>query len=160
MIQICILDFPFTISGMGEITTNLTLEECKDAKSALNTYSVMATIMMLNKEPWLRKCPIPCKQKSYHLTLAKFHQNTIPTENPAQDFKPESFEFTMFYDDFVVEKVSESLRYDILEFLAQAGGNLGLFLGLSCLTVGYAVIEYLENFDYGRVFRRLRIMLL
>ena len=46
---------------------------------------------------------------------------------------------------FVDEKI-ESLEYDIGSFLAAAGGNLGLMLGFSCLSVMFTTVEYANKY--------------
>jgi hypothetical protein len=42
-----------------------------------------------------------------------------------------------------VEKQVESLIYDAGNFFAAVGGNLGLFLGFSCLSIIFATIDFL-----------------
>jgi hypothetical protein len=41
----------------------------------------------------------------------------------------------------IVEERVETLVYDVGSFLAAAGGNLGLFLGFSCLSVFLYIIK-------------------
>ena len=41
---------------------------------------------------------------------------------------------------------SETLLYDAGGFLAAAGGNLGLLLGFSCLSVLFASVEWIKKF--------------
>ena len=54
--------------------------------------------------------------------------------------------FSFSYDTLLVEEKIETLVYDIGSFLASAGGNLGLFLGFSCLSVLIAAVEALQKF--------------
>jgi len=42
-----------------------------------------------------------------------------------------------------VEKQVESLIYDAGNSFAAVGGNLGLFLGFSCLSMVFATIDFL-----------------
>ena len=39
------------------------------------------------------------------------------------------------YETLSIEEEEESIVYDVGNFLAAAGGNLGLFLGFSCFSV-------------------------
>ena len=47
---------------------------------------------------------------------------------------------------FTVEEKIESSEYDLANLLVSAGGNLGLFLGFSCLSVLFFVIDFLPSF--------------
>jgi hypothetical protein len=51
----------------------------------------------------------------------------------------------MSYDTFNIEEHIESLVYDASSFLVSVGGNLGLFLGVSCLSVLLALINFFSN---------------
>jgi len=42
------------------------------------------------------------------------------------------------------EEKIERLEYDLANFLVSAGGNLGLFLGLSCLSVLFGIIDWIQ----------------
>lgn len=44
-----------------------------------------------------------------------------------------------------VEKKEETLVYDSVNFFAAVGGNLGLFLGFSCLSIVYAGIDLIVS---------------
>ncbi len=46
-----------------------------------------------------------------------------------------------FYDTTVVEKQYERLIYDLPGFLSALGGSVGLYLGLSCVSVIYTFID-------------------
>jgi hypothetical protein len=49
------------------------------------------------------------------------------------------------FSSLIVEERVETLVYDVGSFLAAAGGNLGLFLGFSCLSVCLSLIKFLVN---------------
>jgi len=51
----------------------------------------------------------------------------------------------VFYSTLDVKEVVETLVYDVGDFLAAAGGNLGLLLGFSCLSVLLAVINAIQE---------------
>ena len=60
-----------------------------------------------------------------------------------------------------MEERVESLVYDFSAFLVATGGNLGLFLGFSCLSVGFGIINWLQvysnvYFKSDRISRKLK----
>jgi hypothetical protein len=50
------------------------------------------------------------------------------------------------YATLSVEEQTETLVFDIGSLLAAAGGNLGLFLGFSCLSLLFSLLDYLASF--------------
>jgi hypothetical protein len=50
------------------------------------------------------------------------------------------------YETLSVEEQFETLIFDIGSLLAAAGGNLGLFLGFSCLSLLFSLLDYLARF--------------
>jgi hypothetical protein len=91
-------------------------------------------------------CPLPCERLSYSYTLNTLHSNSLLFEIP-QNFTEKDVYFLMFYfQTFVVEKQVETLVYDLGGFLAAAGGNLGLCLGLSCLSILFTFTQWTKSF--------------
>ncbi len=89
-------------------------------------------------------CPLPCKFISYKVKVNYFHKNSYlaveinkTTEN--------AFYVYFYYTSLVVEKRVETLVYDIGGFLAAAGGNMGLTLGLSFLTIFFSIIDWMRS---------------
>ncbi len=89
-------------------------------------------------------CPLPCKFISYKVKVNYFHKNSYlaveinkTTEN--------AFYVYFFYTSLVVEIRVETLVYDIGGFLAAAGGNMGLTLGLSFLTIFFSIIDWMRS---------------
>ena len=48
----------------------------------------------------------------------------------------------LVYDSPLVEERVETLVYDAGNFLTAVGGNIGLFLGFSCLSVLFSIIHF------------------
>jgi hypothetical protein len=88
---------------------------------------------------------------SYKLNLDYMHGNTIMLPNQNSVKNHHFFTVIPHYSTFNVEEAIENLEYDVATLLVAAGGNLGLFLGLSCLPVLFAIFK---------LFRRLIIYLL
>jgi hypothetical protein len=56
---------------------------------------------------------------------------------------PEGFALLdLSYETYSVEEQFEKFVFDIGSLLVAAGGNLGLFLGFSCLSIVFSVLEY------------------
>ena len=54
--------------------------------------------------------------------------------------------FKMYFESFAIEEQVESLVYDEANFWAAVGGNLGLFLGFSCLSLLFDLIKPFDKF--------------
>lgn len=101
---------------------------------------------------WLMNCPLPCRQSLYDAKMTMYHRNahaSILTQEEEQLYK-QGFYFTFGFETFAVEEHVETLIYDSGNFLAQIGGNLGLFLGFSCFSAIIAAIQCLEKLNIFR----------
>ena len=100
------------------------------------------------KEKMIASCPIPCKQRSYDVTLRKYHTNTwvVYDDQPLADISETGVALSLSYESLIVEERIETLVYDIGNFLSAVGGNLGLFLGFSCLTMMLGVLRIVKKF--------------
>ena len=49
------------------------------------------------------------------------------------------------YSSMLIEEQTETLVYDVVNMLSSVGGNLGLFLGLSC----FSCLMYLLEFTFA-----------
>ncbi len=102
------------------------------------------------EEPWKYGCPVPCTLVNFKVYLEYFHKNNwkIPDSELERDF----FSLTYFFSTLsVVEKI-ENFDFDLGTLLSSAGGNLGLVLGLSCLSVSLSFIRCLENIVSSKIF--------
>ena len=57
---------------------------------------------------------------------------------PDNDFE---YALNVYSASNLIEEQIETLLYDFGGFIAAAGGNLGLFLGLSCLSMVFALVD-------------------
>ena len=96
------------------------------------------------KKKWLSTCPVPCKQTIYTTKIRTIHRNTA-FELSQEYENVYVFFFLISYDSFVIEVSVETLVYDIGSFLAAIGGNLGLFLGFSCLSMLFGFIKLFKK---------------
>ena len=122
------------------------LEECVDEDSAKQSMSeLLDDFCSYQKETLLRRCPVPCTQTTHFVKTTTFHQNSFIDQKTVSQFDGKIFYFNMNYDSFSIERSIETLRYDLVDFLTQAGGNLGLFLGCSCFSVLILGIKFIRK---------------
>ncbi len=89
-------------------------------------------------------CPLPCERLSYSFTLNTLHNNSLLFEMPQNFTEKDVYVLMYYYKSLVVEKQVETLVYDFGGFLAAAGGNLGLCLGLSCLSIVFTLTQWMQ----------------
>ena len=87
-------------------------------------------------------CPLPCERNHYNYNFLHTHENSVPTEVVNKDEGSNIYNLYFYYSTFQVEQHVETLLYDVGGFLAAAGGNLGLCLGFSCLSVMLAFTHW------------------
>ena len=138
-----------TLLGNGN-----TLKQCQDRSSSINTTKLLVYVAFDDgKERWLSHCPIPCKQTSYDANIRYFHKSAvIDTDNSlGENFSDSKVMFALGYETLLIEEHAESLVYDVTNFLAAAGGNLGLFLGFSCMSVFYGIIKIIKRIKFQKI---------
>lgn len=87
-------------------------------------------------------CPKACNITGLNVHLRFGHANSFIDPYNKLKLDPENdFYLGFSYTNIETEERVETLAYDVYSFLAAAGGNLGLALGCSCLSV---LIEALE----------------
>jgi len=112
------------------------LPKCESKQSAEKTYE-----MALQYFSYMNSDEIPCSQVSYKYELE--YQGKSSFYDPKKPFNHNSeyFVFFTFFNKLETEERTETLIYDAVNFLSAAGGNLGLFVGFSCLSVIFAIID-------------------
>lgn len=82
-------------------------------------------------------CPHPCKMTEYDLKLTTTPRLPPPLESP------EYTQLLVYFDSTTVQVNSEALVYNLLQLLAAAGGTIGMYLGISLLSVTSGAVEWL-----------------
>jgi hypothetical protein len=133
------------LSGLTEFLNSTDLKECHNEDSAMETFDFFfEDLLGVETETWLTDCPLPCSQTLFDVSLHQYHINNWP--RPVVSKSGESAVlFSLRYEWLNVQEEVETLMYDTTNFLAQAGGNLGLFLGFSCLSLLLSLIRSIEN---------------
>ncbi len=135
-----------SIASFDQISENKpALKECENPEIAKEAQEMYYNLMTkLAKEPHLNGCPLPCKRVTYDLDVTYYHEN-IRGPTPTTDKIEANFTLYFFTRFALIEEQVENLVYDIGGFLAAAGGNLGLLLGFSCLSVIFAMLNWLRK---------------
>jgi hypothetical protein len=109
----------------------------------------------------LASCPLECNKTSFGISLNSAdimpeYYSAIVQEKAErlnitnktlimEEVKSSIIKFSIYYDTFSYSITTESPSLDIISLLAYIGGTLGLFLGVSVLTV-VEIIEIFLNF--------------
>ena len=119
------------------------LRECENKREGGEAIRKLQDIVLdFNTNPAHFGCPLPCEKVSYSFTLNTIHVNSILFEIPLNFTEKHFYMLIVYFKTFTVEKRVETLVYDFGGFLAAAGGNLGLCLGLSCLSVLFTFTKW------------------
>ena len=119
------------------------LPECSNKEEARRTKDLVTKTMFdLARDSESFGCPLPCHRIHFDLDVSYFHENTLGEK--VDDSEPN---FTLYYypGSQYIEKHIETLAYDFYGMLAAAGGNLGLMLGFSCLSVFLSVTKWIQS---------------
>lgn len=68
-----------------------------------------------------------------------------PFDRETEKFDGSHFSLSVWMSTLKVEDETEYVVYDNSNFLAAIGGNLGLFLGFSCLSAFIAIIKHMSK---------------
>ena len=132
-----------TIPGLDMLVdSSSNFMKCKENSEAFATLTLLSdTARRFQKDPSQMGCPLPCKRRKYLMHFQYYHSTSVM----GKLFRENEFTLYYFYESFIVEERKESLVYDFSTFLVAIGGNLGLCLGFSCLSVGIAILDFFKN---------------
>jgi len=137
-----------SISGFFEFTNNIVGKSgCNDRISAAQTYKTLFDFMSkFTMKTDNYSCPLPCNTTTFNVQQNNVHINTFI--DPLDEMKVDNnstFILAFAYHFLEVQELVEILVYDFGDFLSLVGGNLGLALGFSCLSVLLMSIEYIQT---------------
>jgi hypothetical protein len=132
------------IPGFNEFLGNdLDLKECSDNQEGFDASKKYQAILFdFYQNPEHFVCKFPCERNSYTVEQSTYHFNSILWEVPRALDKDNYYHLFFYYRSTSVEKQVEVLIYDLGGFIAAAGGNLGLCLGFSCLSILFAITHW------------------
>ena len=135
-----------SIAGMAELFENVTMPECRDRSSAASTFLVFLKYskhFIENSSDF--GCHVPCTETNYVYQQHQFHRNSWIEPHEKNSLPEDVFGFGISYSTLLIEEQITAFAYDFGTFLTAAGGNLGLFLGFSCLSVFLTMINYVQQ---------------
>lgn len=124
------------------------LPECFSAKDGAISYDFFFHVVNMDQLKEIKAfCIRPCYEMGYEFKLRKLHLNSMVDETKTLDtsFWRSHFVFDTFFSSDLIEERTETLIYDTTSFWSAVGGNLGLFLGFSCLTVGISILKLIKK---------------
>ena len=126
---------------------NLTskIPQCANKSQATKaSESAMNYLIEGMQDPDKFGCPLPCSFSFYKFQLVYQHKNAF--ELFTGESRPKDvFCLYYYFDSLETEVKTESLIIDISSLIANIGGNLGLFLGFSCLSIFILTIDIIQK---------------
>ena len=131
---------PF-LPQMRSMATGEILEICESAEMgqlALETYIDLETKMLGN---------VPCTRMDVSLGMPHVsHDAATPQGSiPYQGYGSDDTAFVLFYFKPTIKVKSTVLEYDFVTLVAEIGGYVGLFIGVSLAESSIAIISFLER---------------
>ncbi|XP_032233959.1 acid-sensing ion channel 4-B [Nematostella vectensis] len=169
----CVANLQKTMCGCVESAYAITDELRKIVCNALNS-TVFRCIVKANEtaedsdgKSCLTKCAIRCDENIYKLTISSAVFPSPSYQNiSSQDLKSYSgneeqisanlLSLRIFFEEHNYETIEQRKSYELIDFLSDIGGQMGMFVGLSILTCAELIellaliIMHLFNRDHKR----------
>ena len=110
------------------------------------------------------ECPVECDSESFYLSsstsvyptpnrftsliskdvkpINMFKQNNYSNDVMYTEFRRSTIALNIFYDDLKYTEITEEIKTSLADLVSSLGGTLGLFLGMSFLSL----VEFIEMF--------------
>lgn len=135
------------IPGIYKFTNDTQLNECTDWRSASETFQNFLDIkydfIASNSK---HGCPLPCTEVSFVFETFYLHRNSWIETKQETELPNGVYQIKISYSSLHVKERVVTLVYDLENFLTSLGGNLGLFLGFSCLSLMLIAVELTKKF--------------
>jgi hypothetical protein len=133
------------ISGYVDIRNLSRPNFCADNNTAARShYDLKNLCSELSKNPQSFGCPTPCNTSFFELVVGHTKVNSfIDPSNRYNIVGSQIYILGFSFTSLDIEEQSIILLYDIGMLLSSAGGNLGLALGFSCLSILLNLVEVL-----------------
>ena len=92
------------------------------------------------------RCERSCSETAHKAEALYFHQNSWVETSDLRTLPDDGYQLSLAYQSLQLEEMVVTLAFDLESFLTSLGGNLGLFLGLSCLSMLLMVADGLDRF--------------
>jgi len=87
-------------------------------------------------------CPLPCTYSYFKTLLREYHRSSWVVPEPILE---DHFKLAVSLAHPFTEVTTETNLYDLGNSLGQLGGNLGLLLGFSCLSIYFFTAEWIQK---------------
>jgi len=135
--KIKVFDFNCKVFEMEKIYKTH-LSTCDNETVAKETFfSYASYLTTFCRNPSKFECSLPCKQTIYTPSIKYYHKSSLSTLKKEKEY----FGINIQYTTLNVEERIENLEYDFGNLLVSAGGNFGLFLGFSCMSVLFELVN-------------------
>jgi hypothetical protein len=131
------------VAGLDVLIDNQTkMGVCQDNKSAADTLNELhKQLNQFSVSPAKYGCPMPCRHTSYELKVNYVHMNVWFDWYNLTKYPKGSFSVGYYYESLDVKERIENLVMDVSGLLAEAGGNIGLLLGFSLISLLFSLIK-------------------
>ena len=128
---------------MKKFIGNTSIAECTDQDSASVAFHKFLNIRSnFNENTEQHGCLTPCTKISFDFETFILHRNSWIETKEEQELPDGTYFFKFSYASLQVEEKVVTLAYDLENFFASVGGNLGLFLGFSCLPLMLSILDF------------------
>ena len=136
-----------TIPGLEKFLIGSALKECNDLASASHSFDKFLPVKYnFAKNVLHTGCARSCSETGYKAEALYFHRNSWIETSDLDTLQDDGYQFSLAYQTLQLEETVVTLAFDLENFLTSVGGNLGLFLGLSCLSMLLLVADGLDRF--------------
>jgi len=134
-----------TIQGFDRFfDTHLDLKECSNQhEGAEASKKYQAIILGLYHDSSLYGCKQPCERNTYTANINTYHFNSIIWDGFPPSLADESYYHLFFY--YKSDIVQKQVEVWFMILAAAAGGNLGLCLGFSCLSILFTITHWTKT---------------
>ena len=134
------------IPGLEKFILGTELKECTNKNSARHAFEKFLDIKTnFSANVAMYGCSLPCTTVSFGFDVFTIHRNSWIDTNDEPEVPLGVFQFRFYFSLLEVEESVVTLVYDLETLLASLGGNLGLFLGFSCLSVMISLLQMLKR---------------
>lgn len=105
---------------------------------------VKSTMINFNQEPEVYGCPMPCELSIFTANKVNVHKNVMEIFKEISNSLNE-FSISFFYESTDVEETEEILLVSTSALLGAIGGNFGLFLGVSFLSICLRMVNIVRD---------------
>ena len=135
------------IPGLEKFLSVSSLQECSDLATASHTFENFVKVKYDFETNYSRHgCARSCSETVHKAEAFYFHRNSWVETSDLLTLPDDGYKLNLAYGSLQLEETVVTLAFDLENFLTSLGGNLDLFLGLSCLSMLLVVADGLARF--------------